>query len=82
MGIVELSATNQGVQKQMSTAPSTKKSSTVQNIVAVTIVGFGIMVSSFGFAQASESTVAPTPASVTTPVHVSTSTAVGGVLGK
>lgn len=66
----------------MSTASSTKKSSKVENIVAVAIVAFGIMVSSFGFAQASDTTPAPAPASVTTPVHVSTSTAVGGVLGK
>ena len=38
----------------MSTAPSTKKSDRIQNTVAVAIVGIGIMVSSFGFAQAAE----------------------------
>lgn len=66
----------------MSTASSTKKSDRIQNIVAVTIVGFGIMLSSFGFAQASEAPAAPAvPASVTTTVHVSSSSASGGVLG-
>ena len=62
-------------------ASSTKKSSNVQNIVAVAIVGFGIMVSSFGFAQASETAPATSPVSVTTAVHVS-SNAVGGALTK
>lgn len=66
----------------MSTASSTKKSSNIQNIVAVAIVGFGIMVSSFGFAQASDNTPAPAPASITTPVHVSSTTVSGGVLKK
>lgn len=67
----------------MSTVVSTKKSSRIQNVVAVAIVGFGIMVSSFGFAQASETASVPavTPASVTTTVHVASTTA-GGALGK
>lgn len=65
----------------MSTTSSTKKSDRIQNVVAVTIVGFGIMLSSFGFAQASETASTPAvPASVTTPVHVSSS-ASGGALG-
>jgi hypothetical protein len=67
----------------MSTVVNTKKSGRIQNTVAVAIVGFGIIVSSFGFAQASEpNPVSTTPASVTTTVHVTSTTAVGGVLGK
>lgn len=66
----------------MSTVVNTKKSGNVQNIVAVAIVGFGIMVSSFGFAQASEQAPVTTPVSVITPVHVSSTNAVGGALGR
>lgn len=68
----------------MSTVVSTKKSARIQSTIAIAIVGFGIMVSSFGFAQASETAPAPvqTTVSVTTPVHVASTNAVGGVLGK
>lgn len=66
----------------MSTVVNTKKSGNIQSIIAVAIVGFGIMVSSFGFAQASEKAPVTTPVSVTTTVHVSSTGTVGGALGR